>query len=285
MNTELIEKELAFLGIIIKDNNINYYSNGEVIAIPNTEIVNKINSNIKNNDQFLTSIWEEMINSFVDIEKGIAGNETTQRLFINTIKNFYNLCKNSKKLIKSSRIFKHILRHDINDFNEEFMSKIIDYGISINWLKRCILKDLYKIELLKLVLPEVKIANTGGYMGFLDIPMEDRAREYKDIEEENEDTKNSPNYWFWKHRHDLPETYNKPNEFETGFYYDHESSRMPFQKQEDSPYPHSTVNTVDQRDRADSERNYPLKSNFPISKKVKESPKKFNISDFKESKK
>jgi len=150
MNTELIEKELAFLGIIIKDNNINYYSNGEVIAIPNTEIVNKINSNIKNNDQFLTSIWEEMINSFVDIEKGIAGNETTQRLFINTIKNFYNLCKNSKKLIKSSRIFKHILRHDINDFNEEFMSKIKNTNYTINKIIDWSPNTFCKIELLKL---------------------------------------------------------------------------------------------------------------------------------------
>ncbi len=284
MDINLIKKELAFLGIRFKDNSCSYFFNGKETNVSQEQLIQTVRNNIRQNDKFLESLFDEMIESCSQEEKTGANNDTTQRLFINAIKNLYDLTSNSKFLSQYSKVFKNILRNDAGKFNEEFMNKIIEYYLGINWLRYCIINDIYKIYLLKYLQPQEKIANnTGGYIGDTAVPDRERFWSFEEDNAENEDKKRSPSYWFAVHRHDLSETYNKANEFEVGFYFpalDH--ANQPFQKQEDSPYPHSKVNTVDVRDRADSERKYPMEVKFPFEQEPKGSPQKFNISDYKE---
>lgn len=283
MDINLVKKELAFLGIRFKDNSCLYFSNGQEKNIPSEQLISAVKENVYKDDEFLENLWDEMIDFCIKEEKTGTNNETTQRLFINAIKNLYDLSSNSRPLAKHSLLFKQFLRHDAGKFSEEFMNKVIDYYLGINWLKYCIVNGIYKIYLLKFLKPQEKVANTGGYMGDTDIPKRERFWSFEEDNAENEDKRRSPSYWFALHRHDLHQSYNKPNEFEVGFYFpDLDHANQPFQKQEDSPYPHSKVNTVDIRDRGNSERKYPLSVKFPFEQEPKEYPQKFNISDYKE---
>ena len=103
----------------------------------------------------------------------------------------------------------------------------------------------------KLVAPEVK--NAGGEMGTF--PLEDRERMWRaDEDKDMEGTENTlefksfngttnPMQDFWRQRHSLPDTYNKPFEFEPGFNWraaDQASTPYEWGDPDNDPYQHSS---------------------------------------------
>lgn len=217
-DSELIKAELCFQGICIQNDQCVSLRGGESVNCSIDEQIVKLQSAIKQNKTLFIETWKEMIEMLSNSKfySFIAGNETTQRMFSNSMKSICYMSKYFNALRKYSNCIYTILRMDINVFSEEFMSDIIEFQIGLDWIYHLIRSDSYKINMLKALkrIGAVKIAQIGtggGNYGIFPLEMRERVWSYKEDEEDRSEATNDPTFAFWHSRNEVPENYNCKN--------------------------------------------------------------------------
>lgn len=240
--------ELAAHGIAIDENGqCSFYRNGEHKFCGVEEYLNYLKGAIKKNKQMLVEMWTEVTDlisarSYVDI----GGSDVTQRMFISAVKHFYIMSLRFHALTKSYPVMRNTLDCDSAMFSENFMSKVIDYRVCIDWLHHLIREDKYRMSLLREYSKTVKTAeydyarNPGGNYGTFPLSLRERMWPAEEDQTDRDDAKQDPVFNWWTLRHELPSSYNKP-ELEEGFVW-REFRNDPFmfnedREEEDSPYP------------------------------------------------
>lgn len=249
LDLSLLKAELAIYGINVNDDGTCSIAKGrqrESSSIEQELIA--LQDAIKANKQFTRELWRELISLLSSTNSGISGNNITQKLFSSAILWLYDLSGKFKQLVKENMLLSLYVKKDISVFSEAFMSKVVQYRISIDWMDHIIRIGLYKIRLLKMFnkqkMSNTVVAQAGPWVGGLYLDDAERVIDARD-EDGNEDRihdgKYAPRAPFDKENL-LPETYNDPNQFEAGFYLrEIRGEPYAFDDPDDNPYPHRNL--------------------------------------------
>lgn len=250
----LLKSELAMYGIKVDGDKSLIYRGNKEMSMPVGDMLQHLKKEVATNKIMFYSLWDAMNDEFQSYHfMPTASNESTQRMFIAAVKHLYNMSRQIRMIMKYARLMHIALSQDINVFNETFMSNIVDFSIGINWADNLVCSDMYRIKLLTCYIKEFGItaqtSKTAAYMdentdingvqgpwSNFDLNMKERVWSFSEDAEDFEDsTRKRQN----SGRYDLPETYNKPGEFEQGFYW-REPRNDPYRFDDESanPYPH-----------------------------------------------
>jgi hypothetical protein len=244
---ELIKNELTVQGIKSIGNNTFIVSDGmQQKEMQAEQVFSFLNASIKRHKTLFFDIWKDLASALQGYSVG-NGNETTQRIFANSLK----VILHQTQVFPVLKIYKPIvlgcMSQDSARFSERFMSDVIDSQIGLEWLRHLVCVDRFRISLLRAYAKEqtaksVIAADISGVQGpwsNFDLPMGERMWSYKTDDEENfdESTRNKQD----GQRYRMQETYNDPYRFEEGFFY-RDVKNDPFDyddREEESPYPTS----------------------------------------------
>lgn len=242
---ELIKMELAVQGIEPKGGDTFYIlDDGKREQTNAQSILSKLTNSIKRYKKLFFEVWGGVVESMSNLSIG-SGNETTQRMFANSLKILLLQTERFPVLTVYNNVVKKIMYQDVAKFNEKFMSDIIDAQVGLDWLNHLIRLDTFKIELLrsylrktmeKSVIAEADIAGIQGPWSNMDLPMKERVWSFA---EDQDDFDAATRRKQQQGRYNLPETYNDPYHFEEGYFW-RELRNDPYDPNddEDNPYPH-----------------------------------------------
>jgi uncharacterized protein YacL (UPF0231 family) len=243
-DNELIKTELCLQGIYVDGSECVSTKSGKEVRCSLEEQVVKLRTAIKQNKALIREIWQEMIDYISEGQSFfIGGGENTQRMFTNAIRMLYRTCKRFNAFNAAKSVFYHILCQDSVYFSEQYMSKIVDFSMAIDWLHHLVRNDMYRVDLISAYLKNIskqKTVTADGNYGIFPLEMRERVWSFKEDEDDRDDAKNNPVYDFWHRRNEISEKYNDPYSFDEGFVWrELRNDPYEFGDEDEDPYPHS----------------------------------------------
>jgi hypothetical protein len=239
---DLIKLELEVQGITCKGPSTFHFMDGNVDAdLRADDLITLLNMDTKKYKGLFFEVWKDLVSYLKSPGSGV-GNESTQRMFANSLKILSGYTERFPVLRSYRQILKAYLSHDSESFDERFMSEVIEKQIALDWINHLVRLNRFRLQLVRAFLKEslaksvvAQSAGVSGPWSNLDLPMRERVWEWSedDVDFRNESVNRQKAL-----RHQLPETYNKPLEFEEGFVWrELRNEPYSFDDEEENPYP------------------------------------------------
>ncbi len=242
----LIKAELAVYGIHVFDDGrceVALGAERKPTTVPAE--MQALTNAIKANKQFLRQLWRELSELIVSgINASTPGNDSTQRVFASALVWLHELSERFQQLARERHFLGAMLKQDVYHFPEAFMGKIIQYRVCIDWMDQIIKIDQYKLKLIKTTASAAHVtAQSGPWTGGIDLRMDERVYDASDNAADEDKIRDGRKLMApFDKENMLPDTYNKPDEFEPGFYYrDRNQEPYAFDDEDDNPYPHRNI--------------------------------------------
>jgi len=242
--TDQLIRELAAHGIHVIDGK-SYHWKDEKFSFD--QIRMSLKSITKDNKKILLRLWGEVSEVLQKKETGDS-DEMSELLFVPAIKGLYVLSSQFKYLKENGvcESLKAALSSDSNSFSRLVMNKVIDFRLAIEWMHHLIRRNMYLQYLIEyhrisLKSKNVEASGVSGPWSNLDLPMEERVFEWKDIEEEvagrEKDKRNQRRYRMGLENYGTGD--HSPNE---GFYWrEMRNEPYSFGDESSNPYPHRNL--------------------------------------------
>lgn len=175
------------------------------------ECINVIQDGILELKHILWSEWQNLgdIGTLILNQDHINSGTFENLLFLNAVKKSYLLSLSFSDLEEISNILKKMFNIDIVNISDNFIFKFNESHLKIRVLHYLIVKDLYRIEVIKKHKILNKKAQVSGPWANLDLPMQERAWEW----DQDQD------YFDNRQKAKREQTRYNPENLESGFFY------------------------------------------------------------------
>lgn len=242
---DLLEKELMAQGIRPTDGG-RCICRGQTLSLAQCE--KNLLAALKENKRILLRLWVELSENIGTLGSG-ESSAMYLSMFVPALQSLYSLASMFPQLQNNGVVsaLKKSLSADSNSFSRLVMHKVIEFRLAIDWMHHLVRKDLYLVYLIRSYTSAMKnrsvvARGVAGPWSNVDLPMQERVFEWKDIEEEvagrEQDKRNQPRYRMGLENYGTGD-YATPNE---GFYW-RELRNDPYSFDDDSsnPYPHRNL--------------------------------------------
>ena len=242
-DTELLKAELRVFDIKSSGNGYDICIGDDLLSAPTLQECSKlIDSGISELKQHLLETWQDLqhIAKKMLREDGQNSGSIDNLLFLNSVKNSFELSSIFSDLKSVSQIIRQLLDTDIASSDNRLILHFNDDYLRIQCLHKMVMIEIYRKQLIRRYMVMTKQAQISGPWANLDLPKEERMWEWDEGEEE----------YFANRQKSRREQirYNPENQTKSGFYYVWQDlNRDPYRfedMKEDSPYKSRHLLTV-----------------------------------------
>lgn len=155
------------------------------------DCIDGINEGIVELRNHIWENWQDLANLSIIITQNESSNEGSldNLMFLNAVKKAYLLSKVFTDLSDVSDAIKQVFDIDAINVSEDLIYKFNDKYLRIRLLHYLIMRDVYRIKLIRRSFKNTKTAQISGPWANLDLPMKERMWEWDDEEAEYFDTR------------------------------------------------------------------------------------------------
>lgn len=238
---DLIVKELAAQGIHPTDGNTCQWRGQK---IPFDQCKKLLAKSSNTNKRLLLRLWGELTEHLSKRDTGEPC-PVARSMFVPALQSLYALASSFDRLRTNgvTDALKAALNEDSDSFSRLVMSKVVEFRLAIEWVHHLVRRDMYLCALIdaykrSLLKPRIEASGVAGPWSNLDLPMQERVFEWKDIEEEvagrEGDKRNQNRYQMGLENYGTGDF--SPNE---GFYWrELRNEPYSFDDEDSNPYPH-----------------------------------------------
>ena len=186
--TDLLKSELSSFDIIINPTGIYELQIGEEHLNASTiqECIDYINEALTELKQRLWEEWHDLehLSGVICQQDSMNNDGLENAYFLNSVKKSFVLSSLFSDLDDVSVSLHNVFNVDITKIPSELISKFNRMYLRIKLIHQLVMREIYRIQLLKRYKQLHKVAQISGPWANLDLPMAERKWEFDDTEEE-----------------------------------------------------------------------------------------------------
>ena len=237
---DMAKSELAFHGIrVTEDGQCYSFMEGQDKPSQSScqEKIALLLREVEENKIIIKVFWKKICTLLLNKPVGlVGGSQSTEKMFVASLKHLLRFSKRFKHFGKTSKIFKQALQTDSQRFNESVMSKVVDYKICIDWMNHIVQNGMFCVKLLKYFESNRQKQVVAQQMvpgGSLDLEEEERHWSWDETQEDYEDSRKD-----YYNQTELSGG-NDPEWLSQGFNWnEYRNDPYTYGDEDDDPYPH-----------------------------------------------